>query len=338
MLDANYRDGFIVAAHTVGVNGEPTRARIQWYEFATNDWPTSGLPTLAQSGEIVLQGSDNAIQPAINKNVFGDISILFTRCSTQITADTMIASRVVTDPDGTIGQPVQIATSVGIWTQFRWGDYFAVVTDPNDDATFWGNGEGVDASGRWTTEIQSWTVTIGGGPGGGTNYDALAIAANDFPSAGITYNELLGTHFSGGLVDVIGSDNGFFDVDSAFLPGQGHYGSVRASFVIVEPASTVTELGITVETHLSPGRTATGTLFAYNWTINSYQYIKVIAIKSSDNVQRVIKIKKNPGDFVSSGGEVRIVVRAHDPFRRRGRNPEPFRLRTDLIRLNVRAS
>ncbi|MCH8978431.1 MAG: hypothetical protein IH945_04215 [Armatimonadetes bacterium] len=336
ILDANYRDGLMVAAHTVAVNGDPSRARIQWYEFAMGDWPTSGSPTLAQSGEIVLEGGDNAIQPAINKNVFGDITILFTRSSTQITADTMIASRVVSDPEGTIGAPVQIASSVGVWFLFRWGDYFAVVTDPNDDATFWGNGQNINASDDWTTEIQSWTVTIGGGGDVGTNYEMVAPAANDFPTPGITYSELQGTHFAGELADVIASDNGFFDVDSAFLPGQGHYGSLRANFLIAEPASTVDELGITIESHVSPGRVAVGTLFAFNWSINSYQYVKVFAIKATDNDKRVIKIKKNPGDFVSSGGEVKLLIRAHDPFKRRGRNPEPFRLRVDLFGLNVK--
>ena len=335
ILDANFRDGFLLGAHTVAVIGDFVRSRIQWYEFAINDWPATGPPTLFQSGEIALPGSDNALQPAINKNVFGDISILFTRCSTNISADTMIASRVQTDAAGTLGLPVLISTSGGTWNNFRWGDYFAVVTDPSDDATFWGNGENVDSLGRWTTVIENLTVTIGGGGGMGKNYDATAIAANDFPVSGNTYNDLFGTHFSGGLSDLANSDNGFFDVDSAFLAGQGHYGSVYTDFMIAEAPATVDRLSVTIEAHLSPGNAATGTVFAYNWTTSTYKYIKVIPLKSAGNVQKVIKIKSGASDFVSSSGQVRILLRAHDPFRRRGRLPEPFRLRIDLIKLNV---
>ena len=177
-------------------------------------------------------------------------------------------------------------------------------------------------------------TTALGGPGVGTNYDVTATAANGFPNEDDAYGELIGTHSAGGLGDLACSDNKFFDVESAFIAGQGYVVAMRADFVISEPGSTVSELEITVETHAAPGKSFPATLFAFNWTAKKYEYIKSFRVKSSGDDQTLIKIEKNPGDYVSSGGKVRIVIRVRG---QRHRKPESFLMRTDLIRLNVQA-
>ena len=76
----------------------------------------------------------------------------------------------------------------------------------------------------------------------------------------------------------------------------------------------------------------------WNWTTNRFEYGKAFDVQKLGNDLQGVKLKTNPSKFVSGTGEVRVVFRAHDPFRRRGTNPSPFRLRTDLVKLNVKSS
>lgn len=168
-----------------------------------------------------------------------------------------------------------------------------------------------------------------------TNYDVTVTAANGFPNEDDAYGELIGTHSAGGLSDLTCSDNKFFDVDSAFIAGLGYVVAMRADFVIREPASTVSELEITVEINVAPGKSSPGTLFAFNWAAKKYEYIKAFRVKSSGDDQTLIKIEKNPGDYVNAAGDVRFVVRVRSQMHSK---PEPFLMRTDLVRLNVQAS
>ncbi|MCH8980241.1 MAG: hypothetical protein IH945_13535 [Armatimonadetes bacterium] len=172
------------------------------------------------------------------------------------------------------------------------------------------------------------------GPG---PYLVAKLAANGFPCEDDTYEKLLGTRSAGGLAELALSDDRFLDVDSSFLAGVGHYASIRADFNIVEPAATVTELGITVEAHFSSGTRALGTIFAYNWTLDEYEYVKVFSLRTSGNEPKLLKIEKNADDYISSCGDVRIVVRAHCSFIGSVHHA-PFRLSIDLVNLDVRAT
>jgi hypothetical protein len=328
MLTGAYRDDFLLGAHTVVLPGQ-TRSSVRWYEFDLGNWPTSGVPSLAQFGNITLGAGQWALMPAITKNSFGDISIVYTRSSASIFSDLVISSRVAADPPGTIGAPTLIrgglASNNG-GQATRWGDYFAAVVDPTDDATFWGDGEVTRADGWWSTEIMSWTVTTGGGGGGGgVDYDVIALSA------------FMGVYNAGTMAEVTASDNLTFDVDSVLRPGQGHFGAIQADFLIVEPSANVTSLTFSVEGNVDPGVSATGMVFLWNWNTNQYEYGKAFDVHKLGNDIQGTKIKDNPGRFVSPTGQVRMVFRAHDPFRRRGTTPSPFRLRTDLVKLNVKS-
>lgn len=175
---------------------------------------------------------------------------------------------------------------------------------------------------------------VSAGLGGSTNYDVTAIAANGFPRDGDTTDQMTGTHFAGGLADLSRSDDKFFEVESEFAPGIGYWASIRADFVIAEPASTVTELEFTVEIHATEGSTSGARLWAFNWTAKKYEYVKSFRVRPSGNEQTLIKIKKTPGNYVSPGRSVRIAIRVDGPSHHA--KPEQFRMRTDLVRLNVK--
>ena len=327
-MDAMSRGTNFVATHTVILPGD-NKSSVRWYEFNMGTWPTSGVPTLVQQGNITLGANQWAFMPAITMNSFGDISVIYTRSSASIFSDLVVSSRVVADPPGQMGAPTLIRSGLASNNAWRWGDYFTVTVDPSDDATFWGHGEVTRGDGWWATEITSWTVTTGGGGGGGgggVDYDPTAVSA------------FMGTYNAGGLSDVLDSDNLFFDVDSVLLPGQGYFSAAEANFTIAEAAASVTELTVTVEANVDPGVTATGTVFLWNWTTNRFEYGKAFDVQKQGNDLQGVKLKTNPSKFVSGTGEVRVVFRAHDPFRRRGTNPSPFRLRTDLVKLNVKSS
>jgi hypothetical protein len=155
VFNAVVRDGRLLTGH----NFEGTTfVGCKWYEFDLGTWPTAGVPTLAQAGEI-QSSLFNYFFPAINKNASGRVSVLFTRSSTTTTADFMVASRMPGQAPGTIGAPVLMMSSVGNnYAQNRWGDYFCMDVDPVDDVTFWGVHMLVAANNSWWTEILSWRV------------------------------------------------------------------------------------------------------------------------------------------------------------------------------------
>ncbi len=324
-MDAISRGTSFLGAHTIVLSGD-NKSSVRWYEFEMGSWPTSGLPTLSQQGNITMGSGQWAIMPAISKNSFGDISVIYTRSSSTIFSDLVTSSRVQGDPAGTMGAPSLIRGGLTSSVMGRWGDYFSLSIDPSDDATFWGHGEVVRADGLWATEIQSWTVTTGGGGGGGgVDYDVISLTS------------YMGVYNAGTASSVATSDNLTFDVDSILLPGQGHFGAVQADFLIAEPGASVTQLDFAVEANVDPGVTATGMVFLWNWNASKFEYAKAFPVQKLGNDIQSVKLKTNLAKYVSGTGQVRMVFRSHDPFRFRGITPSPFRLRMDLIKLNVRS-
>jgi hypothetical protein len=160
MMDASFRGGRLLAAHTVRFSSSDNRARVRWYEVAVNSWPTSGSPTLVQSGNVGLAAPNHCLMPAIAKNGKGAISIVLTRTSPSINPGLYRCSRRATDPLGSMGPLTLVAASQGNPNspQSRWGDYFGVVIDPLDPATLWGTGQVLQSNRLWRTEIFSWAV------------------------------------------------------------------------------------------------------------------------------------------------------------------------------------
>jgi hypothetical protein len=151
-----FRGGRLLASHNIsGGIGVASR----WYEFNMASWPTSGTPSLVQSGD-VSSGSMYYHMPAISRNSAGDISMILTRSNSTTTADIIYVARQAADAAGTMGAPNLLESSLGNnYAANRWGDYFGCKVDPVDDVTFWGVGMDVNSTNGWKTSVFSWTVT-----------------------------------------------------------------------------------------------------------------------------------------------------------------------------------
>ncbi len=155
IMNAAWRDSSLLLAHTTNTGG---RAVARWYEFDTRSWPTSGpAPSLSQSGSIDAGPGEHTFFPAIYSNAVGDTAMVVARSSAGRFVSMEATARKADDAPGTMGAVQQItigdATASG-----RWGDYFDIAIDPNDDTTFWLIGERQTGSG-WQTWVSS-LVTV----------------------------------------------------------------------------------------------------------------------------------------------------------------------------------
>lgn len=160
MMDAAYRSGYLVCAHTAKVSATDNRAMVRWYEFTMGSWPSSGTPTRRQSGNISLAAPNHLFMPAIARNGNGAISIVLTRSSNTRTADLYALSHKSTDPLNKFGPLSLIKASTGnpAGASNRWGDYFSIVNDPSAATRFWGCGQTMGPNGQWTTQFVTWMV------------------------------------------------------------------------------------------------------------------------------------------------------------------------------------
>jgi hypothetical protein len=154
MMNAVWRDGRLAATHAVGNGG---RSLARWYEFNTNNWPTSGSVTLIQSGNIDPGGTFNTFFPAIYSNRHGDLGIVVGRSSSTTQVAVGVAGRKQSDALGTMGA-LTIAKAGEANNAGRWGDYYDMAVDPNNDSTFWAIGEYNTPSG-WKNWVTSFVVT-----------------------------------------------------------------------------------------------------------------------------------------------------------------------------------
>jgi hypothetical protein len=121
-------------------------------------------------------------------NARGDVAVVHAASSTAIFPEVRVATRRATDPAGTLGAAITLATSAsspsGTGAQ-RWGDYFACCVDPVNDCTFWGIGENRTLS-AWSTAINSFTVAPstdvdGDGAVNGGDISLLLLSFGDCP-------------------------------------------------------------------------------------------------------------------------------------------------------------
>lgn len=147
------RDGVLHAAHGID-SGNRTLAR--WYEIDLNGWPGGGSPSLAQSGNIDPGAGIHTFFPAIASDTFGNVAMVIAMSSSSTYASVQALGRLAGDAPGTMGDPVELeigdATANG-----RWGDYFDITVDPNDDTTFWMVGE-YASNGGWRTWIGEFSL------------------------------------------------------------------------------------------------------------------------------------------------------------------------------------
>ncbi len=138
-------------------SGSTTHGVSRWYHINTNNWPNSGTnPSLVEVGDIEGTSSENYMFPAIYSDAQDNVVVVSGRVSPTEYASIQINGRAASDTAGMMSAPIPIITgsASNIAMGGRWGDYFDIAIDPDDDTTFWVTGEYQDSTG-WRTYINS---------------------------------------------------------------------------------------------------------------------------------------------------------------------------------------
>jgi hypothetical protein len=314
-MTCQYRLGQVVAANTIAAG---SNCGIRWYDFNVNSWPTSGAPTVKHAGTIAQAGTDFHM-PAININMFEDISVFYTRSSSSIACDLCYSARLKTDAAGQIGQPVKLFGSPSGGYGGRWGDYFVNEIDPVDDATFWGFGMAINGN-AYTTQVLNWTVTVN------------ANVGTSIPPSSIS--TFVGSYIFGGVSDVTTSDDLYYQVGSTGIPQFGQAGGVQADFTIPTDSQSIA-LQLEAVAGIAGG---TNMVWMYNWGASRYDLIGSTPLAVSGNLSKTIVVPTaNVARYIGPGGLVRAQVRGHMPIRPFNNSmPLPFTYKIDLLQLLVR--
>lgn len=163
MFAAAWRDGNLYSGHAINVGG---RNVARWYQFDTKDWPNSGSPSLVQSGNVDLGGNIHTFFPHLMENKKGDVGMVMARSSSTEFVSMIVTGRKAGDPKGFMAKPTIVKVGDRV-ANGRWGDYYAIGVDPNDDTTYWAMGQFQDAGG-WATWISSFCISS---PNGDMNCD-----------------------------------------------------------------------------------------------------------------------------------------------------------------------
>jgi hypothetical protein len=249
------------------------------------------------SGNIIGASGVHHHMPAVSTNSVGDISTMFTRSSTSITADIMVAGRKVTDPSGTMGLPINLESSSGNnYGSGRWGDYFGVDVDPVDDTTFWGIGMGVAANNSWRTSIFSWTISA----------PALTIA----PS---TLTMERGSVFAGGVAELENSDDARLQLRPGVVLSTSDH-PIRARIGAISPHLTPSAIKVIVESQASTGGISQ-VIEMFVPGSETWEQINVGNLTANSDGTIEVNITTNADRFVDGSGNIamRLRYRATQP-------------------------
>lgn len=315
-----YRSGHVVASHGVR-NATVAHAVSRWYDIQTNGWPSgTSTPKLYQGGEVAGPTTDDYFMPAININPVGDIGMVFTRSSDNITADIMVVGRSATDALNTMGLPLKVATSDSVYggSYNRWGDYFSVEVDPNDNKTFWVVGM-VSRSGEWSTQVLNFKVNTNGIFG--LPYDATAL--------GIWQTQ--GAIVSGDYKSLWGADSNIASISSVPLSGTGQVAAPQITFNPGVTASTIARLGLSVNYSGPSG----GSLLIAAKNVSTGKWDSVGTISGSTTSGFVaFPSTLKPANYIAADGTINIVARYIAPLRN-NIMPPAFTLKVDSARLMI---
>ena len=152
----------LVGNFTVDLNGSDLAA-IRWFELRNT---VSGWE-LHQEGNYAPDG-DHRFMGSIAMDGSGNIALGYSVSSLATKPSVRYATRLVTDPPGTLQAEQSLVAGGGVQTGFPyWGRSSALTVDPADECTFWLTGEyhDVDDTGfNWNTRIGAFKIpTCSGG-------------------------------------------------------------------------------------------------------------------------------------------------------------------------------
>jgi len=177
-----WRDGSLWATHHQG----SSRVMARWYEIKTNDWPSSGVPELVQSGDIDPGPDIRTFFTSIAADGYSNAAMCFARSSPNEYISMARCMRLSSDPLGTMRDVVIVKNSSAPYNYGRWGDYSGVNCDPSDDCTFWMHAEYTPGGNSWNTWISCCKAP-------NRPPDPPAIAGPTIGAVGIEYEYTLET-------------------------------------------------------------------------------------------------------------------------------------------------
>jgi hypothetical protein len=146
-----FRDGRLYATHHTGAS----RVLQRWYEIDMANWPSSGVPTLVQSGDVDPGPGLRSFFGSIGVDGQGNVGLVYARSGSSEFISMARSYHLFGSLAGSTTPSVIMKTSSSPDTSGRWGDYSACVADPDFDRVFWGVHEFRTAS--WAT----WLGTFG---------------------------------------------------------------------------------------------------------------------------------------------------------------------------------
>ena len=152
----------LVGNFTIGGGTGQAGAAIRWFELRNS----GGGWTLYQEGTQDLNDGHDRAVGSIAMDQDGNIALAYTVSSSSLAPSIHYATRLATDPLGTLQSEAILITGSGSQTgSNRWGDYSAMGIDPANDCSFWFTSEYYQAnsSNQWKTRVGAFTLPECGG-------------------------------------------------------------------------------------------------------------------------------------------------------------------------------
>lgn len=321
MMTMAYRNGRVVGSHTIQPVGV-AHAAARWYEVSTNNWPiSSSAPVLRQAGNVEGALSEDCFMPAIGINKKNDISIIYSKSSSNITSDIFVSGHRANDALGTMGKPLKLLSSSGTYGSAggvnRWGDYFSIELDPKDDYTFWGIAMSND-KGNWLTHVNSWALS-----------QAIADGTPVHASAAGVYSQQ-GIISGGSKQDVWAAEGSTLQERTVNVANLGSVAALELSYPITNiNRADITGLGVRVKMRTSTSTTMM--LWLYNVKTKKYDIIKTLPATTAFAANLFEIQTATPTDYIAPDGTVKAVIRSLLPVRQQA----PFTMYVDEATLLV---
>ena len=309
-LTACSMNGRLLSTHTVAASASDKSPAARWYDFNLGNWPTSGSPSLNQSGQLNPPSGFGYSFPAICFDGRQDIAMTFSMIGNTTPGDIMVTGRKPTDPAGAMGLPITLAKSTASqYTGFstRWGDYFEMALDPTDSKTFWavGMGAGQSVGGAWQTYINSFKIAL-------ADSDLTPIQAQ-----GVT--PVAGTLVSGNKASLNAIDSNFYTMQSQSVKGLGQVAGFNAVYVC--PFTSIDTLRLFLGLNGPTGSSAIVSI--QNVKTGAYDQFLSFGMNSTLQTKTLDLTVDQIAAYVRSNGTISMIIRIVLPTRA-GQTPAPF--------------
>jgi len=185
-MNAVYYLNYVYTIHTTGYEwaANNVRSALQYYKIHA---PSN---TITWDG-LYGNASYDYFYPAIHVNkAFQDVAIVFGRSGTTEFPSIRHSGRRTAD--GTMQSSAYVVPGVATYEGSRWGDYFGISLDPDDDETFWVGGQYMDAVSSWkmhVAELNFDTLPDVTDPSGWQNFQPTVWTNDDKPDVSVQVHD-----------------------------------------------------------------------------------------------------------------------------------------------------